>query len=105
MATASNSDETYQEVTTLSQPLYQEVITSNSAHENQAALSVADDIAEGNESDEEEEEEGGGGGGGGGGGEGGGNAIIYEEPTECGNESFSMDQNDSYSTIPTDKKM
>ena len=92
MATASNSDETYQEVTTLSQPLYQEVTTSNSAHENQADLFVADDIAEGNECGEEGEGE-------------GGNADIYEEPTECGNESFSMDQNDSYSTIPTDKKM
>ena len=95
----------YQEVTTSSQPLYQEVITSNSAHENQAALSVADDIAEGNECGEEEEEEGGGGGGRGEEGEGGGNADIYEEPTECGNESFSMDQNCSYSTILANKKM
>ena len=99
MATASNSAETYQEVTTSSQPLYQEVMTSNSAHE--ADLYVADDIAEGNECGEER----GGGGGGEEEGGGGGNADIYEEPTECGNESFSMDQNYSYSTIPADKKM
>ena len=101
MATASNSAETYQEVTTSSQPLYQEVMTSNSAHQNQADLYVADDIAEGNECGEEGEGEGG--------GEeeegGGGNADIYEEPTECGNESFSMDQNCSYSTILANKKM
>ena len=100
MTTASNSASTYQEVTTSSQPFYQEVTTSNSAHQNQAALSIADGIAEGNESREDR----GGGGGGRREGEGGENAYIYEEPTECGNESFSMDQNCSYSTILADKK-